>query len=438
MSHQSVASTSAIIEALLLQASGSWKSLERLGSRNSGSADTLPVALLNALCSSPMQEPERNKESLIMLAQMDQQCACTLALSRSLMALAQEQLLMRENATARNTLRQALASSIHAVANSCVALPTHLADQIFGHVDQLEATLASQLDLDLARRRNELPGHLALVLGMHRSGTSALSGLLVQAGLDGPVDPMPATEANPRGYWESLSAVELSNQLLDQMGNHWSKCWNLPLNCWNTHSNAIRNWRCGMLQMLQTSFQAGSRAVLKDPRLCILLPALQPWLESSLIPITVFLPIRHPAEVAASLKAAEDIPCRQALLLWLGHVLHAERNSRQLNRIIIDYRDMLADPEAVLTRSAHALSMTDHKFSLPDSWNTKASDFIDPLLQRQHAGKGLPDWALDQQIQIWYNLSHHVYAVMVDKQLKEKKRRLKMDKLWHQWITLAP
>lgn len=426
------------MEALLLQSSGAWKSLERLGSSNTGSADTLSVALLNALCSSPMQEPESNKMSLMILAQMDQRCACTLALSRSLMALAQEQLLIRENASARNTLRQALASSINAVANSCVALPTHLADQIFGHVDQLEATLASQLDLDLAKRRHALPAHLALVLGMHRSGTSALSGLLVQAGLDGPVDAMPATEANPRGYWESLSAVELSNQLLEQMNNHWSKCWNLPLNCWNTHSNAIRNWRCGMLQMLQSSFPAGSRAVLKDPRLCILLPALEPWLESSLIPITVFLPIRHPAEVAQSLKAAEGIPYRQALLLWLGHVLHAERNSRHLNRMIIDYRDILADPDAVLTRSAHALSVTDHTFTLPEKWNTKVCDFIDPQLQRQHADTGLPEWALEQQIEIWYNLSHHIYTVMSDKQLKEKKRRHKMDKFWHQWTTLAP
>ncbi len=193
-----------------------------------------------------------------------------------------------------------------------------------------------------------------------------------------------------------------------------------------------------MLQMLQTSFPAGSRAVLKDPRLCILLPALEPWLESSLIPITVFLPIRHPAEVAQSLKAAENIPYRQALLLWLGHVLHAERNSRQLNRIIIDYHDMLADPDDVLTRSAHALSVTDNTFTLPDRWNTKVGDFIDPQLQRQHADTGLPEWALDQQIEIWYNLSHHIYTVMADKQIKEKKRRHKMDKFWHQWTTLAP
>lgn len=425
------------MEALLLQASGCWQSLERLGS-NEGSADSLAAALLNALSVSPMQEPECNKASLNALAQIQQGSACTLALSRSLMALAQEQLLISDHASAHKTLRQALACSVNAVANSGIAIPTHLADQIFRHVDQLEATLASQLDLALASRRHQLPAQLVLVLGMHRSGTSALSGLLVQAGLNAPEDLMPASPANPRGYWESLGAVELSNRLLEQMGSHWSCCWDLPLNCWDTHTDAVRNWRRGILQILQTSFPTGSRAVLKDPRLCVLLPALQPWLESGLIPVTIFLPIRHPAEVAASLHAAEGIPRRQAMLLWLGHVLHAERNSRQLNRLIVDYRIMLADPQAILNSSAHVLSMAAPEWIQPDNWNTNATNFIEPQLQRQRAETLVPEWVLDEQVETLYELAFCVYTIMADSKLKEKKRRIKLDKLWHQWATLAP
>lgn len=426
------------MEALLLQASGWWQSLERLGKSSIDISDAFHAALLNALCASPIHEPEINMANLKALAQIDPHCACTLALSRSLIALAQEQLLIRENSNARNTLRQALASSINAVANSGIILPTHLADQIFSQINLLEVTLGSQMDLALASRRQQLPAQLVLVLGMHRSGTSALSGLLVQAGLNAPLDLMPASPANPRGYWESLGAVELSNQLLEQMGSHWSKCWDLPLACWGNHTAAIKNWRYEMLQMLQSSFPAGSRAVLKDPRLCVLLPALQPWLESGLIPTTIFIPIRHPAEVVASLQIAEGIPNRQALLLWLGHVLHAERNSRQLNRQIVDYRLMLAEPQAVLANSASTLALDGSKNNQPDNWNTNASDFIDPQLQRQRAQQIVPDWVVEEQIEIWYSLALNVYTVMSNTQIKEKRRRLKMDKLWHQWTTLAP
>jgi hypothetical protein len=438
MIQQRAATTTTIMEALLLHASGCWQSLERLGSNSTDTADSRSAALLNALCASPMHEPESNKASLAAFSQLGHRSACNLALSRGLMALAQEQLLLKENASARSTLRQALASSVNAVESTGIALPPHFTDQIFSHVDQLEATLASQLDLALASRLRQLPAQLILVLGMHRSGTSALSGLLVQAGLNSPVDLMPPTSANPRGYWESLGAVELSNQLLSQLGSHWSSCWDLPLNCWETHAEALKSWRSGMLKMLHSSYPAGSRAVLKDPRLCVLLPALQPWLESKLIPCTVFLPIRHPAEVAASLLAAEGIPRRQAVLLWLGHVLHAERNSRQLKRLIVDYRVLLSDPEAVLASSANILAVTDSECTLPDTWNTQATNFIDPQLQRQKAEAFLPNWVLDEQAEIWYELALHVYTIMADNQLKEKKRRAQMDKIWQQWLTLAP
>ena len=40
-----------------------------------------------------------------------------------------------------------------------------------------------------------------LVLGMHRSGTSALTRLLVLLGAAGPRETMAANADNPRGYW---------------------------------------------------------------------------------------------------------------------------------------------------------------------------------------------------------------------------------------------
>jgi hypothetical protein len=437
LSEHIAATESAILEALLLQASGSWRSLDRLGDGTTNLADPLAAALLNALCASPLQEPERGQASLSTLAQLDRRSACALALSRSLLALAQEQLLLSEHAS--TSLRQALASSMNAVASTGMPMPAHLADHLLSQTDLLESTLASQLDLALASRRQQLPAQLVLVLGMHRSGTSALAGLLVQAGLDGPRDLMPATPANPRGYWESLGEVELSDQLLQQLGSHWSSCWALPHHCWDTQAQAVSGWRSGMLQLLHSTYPDGGRAVLKDPRLCVLLPALQPWLESTLITCAAFLPVRHPTEVAASLRVAEGLPRRQALLLWLGYVLHAERNSRPIQRLIVDYQDLLSNPQAVLNRAAHVLEQAGDGLPLPGNWTVEqAGSFIDPQLQRQRAGEEVPNWVLDEQAEVWFDLAMSVYAAMVDPQLSEQDRTASMDQLWRQWTTLAP
>ncbi|TVS07684.1 MAG: hypothetical protein EA413_00495 [Cyanobium sp. PLM2.Bin73] len=439
MSEWIPATEPAVLEALLLQASGSWRTLENLCRQGECSGQPLAASLLSALCASPLQEPERGRASLNALAQLAPRAACTVALSRSLLALAQEHLLVGEHASASSVLRQALASSVNAVAATGMPMPAHLSDQLLSQAIGLGHTLASQLDLALARQRQALPAQLVLVLGMHRSGTSALAGLLVQAGLDGPIDLMPATPANPRGYWESLGAVQLSDQLLHQLGSHWSRCWALAHHDWESNASAVQGWRSGLLHLLHTTYPPGGRAVLKDPRLCVLLPALQPWLESTLISSVAFLPIRHPAEVAASLRVAEGIPRSQALLLWLGHVLSAERNSRPLHRLIVDYQQLLADPRAVLTRSAHTLELSGGGLPLPSTWKVEeASCFIEPQLQRQRAGGDVPGWVLDEQAEVWYDLALLVYGVMVEPELSEQEREVRMDQLWRQWTTLAP
>ena len=48
-----------------------------------------------------------------------------------------------------------------------------------------------------------MPRRVILVLGMHRSGTSALTTALGHLGAVLPRDPMPASADNPGGYQES-------------------------------------------------------------------------------------------------------------------------------------------------------------------------------------------------------------------------------------------
>lgn len=58
-----------------------------------------------------------------------------------------------------------------------------------------------------------------LVLGMHRSGTSALTGVLAKLGATPPLTPMPDNEFNPKGYWVLHPLAMLHERILRSAGS---------------------------------------------------------------------------------------------------------------------------------------------------------------------------------------------------------------------------
>ena len=69
-----------------------------------------------------------------------------------------------------------------------------------------------------------------LILGMHRSGTSAITGLVSLLGpeLGDRDDLTPADEANQKGYWESASLAGFQESLLEKLGGGWERLRSLP------------------------------------------------------------------------------------------------------------------------------------------------------------------------------------------------------------------
>ena len=60
-----------------------------------------------------------------------------------------------------------------------------------------------------------------LVLGMHRSGTSALAGSLALTGVALGDDLLPANEGNVTGYWEHRRLIALNERVLASLGATW-------------------------------------------------------------------------------------------------------------------------------------------------------------------------------------------------------------------------
>jgi hypothetical protein len=203
--------------------------------------------------------------------------------------------------------------------------------------------------------------------------------MLSQAGYDAPADLMAADAVNPSGYWESKGLFHRNDTLLEQLGSRWDHPERLPPG-WEDSEAAI-TWRQGVLRHLETVF-AGARApLIKDPRLCVLLPGWLPWLESGCLRVEMMLTLRHPLEVASSLEKAQNLPSQEGLRLWLHHVLAAERVSRGWPRLLLRFDELIGDPDASLQRCLQLLARPSEGADL----NRAAADFVLPQLHRQRS-----------------------------------------------------
>ncbi|MGP3726271.1 sulfotransferase [Cereibacter sphaeroides] len=200
------------------------------------------------------------------------------------------------------------------------------------------------------------PPRIALiVLGMHRSGTSALAGVLAQMGCDLPLDLMPSTAFNPRGHFESLQIYHLNDAILASGGSAWDD-W-APFNPEWYRSPRLGEFRQRAAEVMAQEFGRSSLIVLKDPRICRLLPFWKEVLaEAGFRPLFVCTH-RAPDEVAASLSRREGWPPGWGQLLWLRHVLEAEAETRQEPRLFVSYEALLSDWRATVARIGEGLGL---------------------------------------------------------------------------------
>ena len=113
-----------------------------------------------------------------------------------------------------------------------------------------------------------------LVLGMHRSGTSAITRVLNLLGCALPGDLLGANPSNPTGHWESQRALEINDALLHGLGRQWDDLRAMPAD-W-LGSDAAARARGLIAEFVRTEAGSAPLWALKDPRLCLLAPL---WIE---------------------------------------------------------------------------------------------------------------------------------------------------------------
>lgn len=216
-----------------------------------------------------------------------------------------------------------------------------------------------------------------LVLGMHRSGTSAATRVVNLLGASVGNDLLGAKDDNPEGFWEHARLVAINEKILLALKLYWDATVPLPKD-WLTRPEIV-SLKDDAVAFLREEFAGTKHFVLKDPRLCRLLPF---WLEALQVfgaTPKVLMVFRSPWEVAGSLSKRDQFPSEKSLLLCAWHTLEAERLSRNLSRTAIAYHQLLQSPVKIAEQLSAAFGL-----KAPNAMDIES--FIQPTM-RHNVGK---------------------------------------------------
>ena len=218
-----------------------------------------------------------------------------------------------------------------------------------------------------------------LVLGMHRSGTSAFTRLLALHGADLGDDLLAPAADNPKGFWESQRVVAIHERLLASLGRAWSDPRPLPAG-W-LESAAAEQAR-GEVRDVVSGFAASRLFAIKDPRMSRFLALWLPVLvEAGIRPCVVHV-VRRPAEVGASLHARNGWPEDLARRLWMLATLDVASATRRLPRCVVSFDRLLSEWRSVIHDVGTALSV---QWPVPsDACAPAVAEFLDP--RERHFG----------------------------------------------------
>ncbi len=251
-----------------------------------------------------------------------------------------------------------------------------------------------------------------LILGMHRSGTSALTRVLNLLGAGLPKSLLGQNDSNTKGHWESEPMIAEHEAMLSDLGSDW-KDWR-TLKWPRADSRRDKDLRDAFLQRLSNDYSEDADVVVvKEPRICRFASPYIKTLESDGLTVFPVLMVRNPLEVAASLQSRDGIEKLDALYLWLTHMLEAELVSRGHARSFVNYSDLLERPVDSAKRLVK--EMASSAVSLPytvKDVKRQIENYVSPDLKRQ----SLPSeaTALDPFAQGWVNEAYGAFLILCE------------------------
>jgi len=228
-----------------------------------------------------------------------------------------------------------------------------------------------------------------VVLGMHRSGTSAFTGILDILGLHLGTRMLETQDDNPKGFFENKYVVLANDCILETLNTSWDDTLPLPSD-W-LHRFEGSQLEQDIRQFLRTDLAQDGLTALKDPRLSRLLPLWLPLFAAENVTPCFALVIRNPLEIADSLAQRNGFSVEKSLVLWMQYMLDAECHTRHHARGFVQYQSLLAEPRASVE---HVFSSTG---LVPPEFSAQNAEELAQFLDRNMRHHEVSDAELDER-----------------------------------------
>jgi GT2 family glycosyltransferase/glycosyltransferase involved in cell wall biosynthesis len=260
------------------------------------------------------------------------------------------------------------------------------------------------VDQDAVNMKSNIQ-RLVVVLGMHRSGTSAIARGLKVLGVDlGNHFLSPDKDINETGYWEDIDFNQLNIDLLHALDTDWHHLAPIPGDF--VERLRERGFMLRAVELLREKVGELPVFGFKDPRTALLLPFWKEVFAHCKFEVSYLLAIRNPISVIRSLEQRDRFDLEKSALLWLTHTVSMMEGTTGIrSRVLVDYDSLLRAPEDELHRVAEALNLSVNASEL----QIYKTEFLKQSLR--HTIYDTNDLALSS---FTNSLIHDLYAKLLD------------------------
>ena len=241
---------------------------------------------------------------------------------------------------------------------------------------------------------------IAIILGMHRSGTSTFAGVLhmnkILMGTYETFWPRPLNQ-NPKGFYENYDFRRINDQILNLSG-YDVKSYNTEVPSLQTNDRLLSK----MSILVKDHNLQYENWGWKDPRTCL---SVKYWADiirelDLLDDLKIIFVVRKASSVARSLKKRNKLPLDKGLELWRSYTERAHEfcNGSQLPIHYCSFEALLNDPVSTCDSLFGFLNM---------EWDPKIVDqFVDRSITSSQKGE---DVILPRHI---LSLESELYSMM--------------------------
>lgn len=196
-----------------------------------------------------------------------------------------------------------------------------------------------------------------VVLGLPRSGTSAITRALQALGVGLEGNLQPARSINPKGFWEDVDIMYGINRTVTHING--DKIITADRLAEKSETGArLRDMQAAAEKLLQQRFKNAQQWGFKDVRTGEMLPFWQAVFANMRLKENYIIALRHPLSRAYSNQQFNHHDIEYGLISWLDYLIRVIDQTEHKSRVVVSYELMLEQPLQQMTHIRDTLGIS--------------------------------------------------------------------------------